>query len=410
MTFSSRAADAIARANMPRSGGRSWLFSVIWGAVYALGLASMFASTHRAPWVWLACAVGVIGWILRALIPDTMSRRQLAAELGMIVVGGLVAFEANVLGGVPLAVGLVLVIGRLERPVRAGVVAFVLAVAALGAGLLLTSSESRDLGGVIVGSLAMLIISALVGVSRRQVNAAELRLRELAEQRRRAERLDDHARVARELHDVLAHGLGALVVQLDAVDALLESGRVDEAAARVRSSRTLAVDGLRDARRAVDALRSDETDAAPVSPEAATAALAELIEAHRALGGAVEARLATPPRALPASTATALRRILQEALSNARKHAAGQPVAVELRRVPGARPSMAAAPVAPADHGRLVLEVTNPLGAAGAAAGTGGGHGLAGMEERVSEIAGAELRTGVEGAGTRFMVRVEVPA
>nr|WP_246287234.1 histidine kinase [Schumannella luteola] len=255
----------------------------------------------------------------------------------------------------------------------------------------------------------MLVISALVGVSRRQVNAAELRLRELAEQRRRAERLDDHARVARDLHDVLAHGLGALVVQLDAVDALLESGRVDEAAARVRSSRTLAVDGLRDARRAVDALRSDETDAAPVPAGDATAALAELIEAHRALGGEVDARLAAPPRALPALTATALRRILQEALSNARKHAAGQPVTVELRRVPGARPSMAAAPVAAADHGRLVLEVTNPLGAAGAAATTGGGHGLAGMEERVSEIEGAELRTGVEGAGTRFVVRAEVP-
>ncbi|TPW71706.1 sensor histidine kinase [Schumannella sp. 10F1B-5-1] len=417
MTAFTTAADAISRAGQ-RGGGRSWLFSVVWGGVYALGLVTMLSGEQRHPWVWALCALGLIAWIVRSALPDRMPRRQFAAELTMIVIGGLVAFEANVLGGVPLAVGLMLVIGRTERPLKAAAVAIPVGIAALGIGMLVAVPERRDLSGVVVGAIAMLVIAVLVGVSRRQGAASAARARELDEQRRRAERLDDHARVARELHDVLAHGLGGLVVQLDAVDALLESGRVDDAATRVRAARELAVAGLHDARRAVDALRGDDAEAAPVAGAELTAALAELVDAHRGLGGEVDARLATPVAPVPAAVAAALRRILQEALSNARKHAAGETVTVVLETMDAGAGSGGA--VGGSVGARLVLTVTNPLGAAGAAAATGGGRGLAGMEERVREIDGATLSAGVEpglgpdlepgGGAERFVVRAEVPA
>ena len=98
----------------------------------------------------------------------------------------------------------------------------------------------------------------LVGFSRRQVRIDRRRRRREAErEQQRARLLADRSRAARDIHDVLAHSLGGLVLQLDAVEALLEAGRVDEATRRAGDARALAADGLAEARRAVHALRDD---------------------------------------------------------------------------------------------------------------------------------------------------------
>ncbi len=141
-----------------------------------------------------------------------------------------------------------------------------------------------------LGYPAILLASALIGLTRRQYVArgraaealvAQTRRTEAAS--RRAAALDERTRIAREIHDVLAHALGGLTVQLEAAELLLaERGDVDGALERIRGCRLTAREGLEEARRAVAALRSD----APPLRESLTA----LVESHREQGNRRRAR------------------------------------------------------------------------------------------------------------------------
>ncbi len=154
---------------------------------------------------------------------------------------------------VPVIVGIVLLGATLALPVWVGAVAAVvsLVVIALSATVLHASVQ------FVLGTSAGLLLGVLIGFSRRQFRVAEQRSREALAEQQRAALLADRSRAARDIHDVLAHSLGGLVLQLDAVEALLEAGRVDEATRRAGEARTLAADGLAEARRAVHALRDD---------------------------------------------------------------------------------------------------------------------------------------------------------
>jgi signal transduction histidine kinase len=364
-----------------RRGPLSRALALVWAAIYAIGLVSSVLGGHPL-WVWVVSGVALLGWVVRALAPPRPVPLRVGAELVMIVAGGVSCVPGDVLTGVPLVVAIILTLGSPERPLRTGVIAVTLGAVSIGAGIaVMPPSSLAGLQGRLLGAAAVLVIGTLVAVNRRQSRIAERRRRELAAERLRVERLDDHASVARELHDVLAHGLGGLVIQLDAVDALLESGRVGEAAARVGSARRLAADAMGDARRAVDALRRDDRAGRPVAAGDLIAGLAELADAHRGLGGQVDARFDAGEEPIPAAQAEAMRRALQEALSNARKHAPGQGVRARLEE----------------RDGRLELVVTNPLGTADELGGSGGGHGLAGMRERFAELPGGTVEAGADG-------------
>jgi signal transduction histidine kinase len=196
--------------------------------------------------------------------------------------------------------------------------------------------------------------------------------------------------VARDIHDVLAHSLGGLVIQLDAVDALLDAGRTADAQARARDARQLAASGLEEARRAVGALHEPRESTEP--GEQLQAALEGLVTAHRALGGRIDFATVGTPRALPAEEAHALRRAAQEALTNARKHAVGEPVTTELRWTSDA----------------VELEIANPIGIRSqrAALPISGRHGLTGMAERFAGLDGATLAAGAH--EDRFVVEARV--
>ncbi|WP_163512381.1 sensor histidine kinase [Fodinicola acaciae] len=239
----------------------------------------------------------------------------------------------------------------------------------------------------IVSDIAVLVVLGAFGLARRQYRIHAQQTQDLLVQTRLAQRekaraaaLDERARIAREMHDVLAHSLGALSVQLDVAEALLsERGDVENALARVRRSRRLAVDGLAEARAAVAALRAD------IPPLAD--ALTELAGAY-ARDHDVEVDFQTTGEPVPLSPAAevSLLRTAREALTNAAKHAPGAPVAMTL---------------AYAD-GWVRLVVRNPA----LAEETGNGYGLAGMRERIALLEG-KLRAGWD--GECWQVVAEVP-
>jgi signal transduction histidine kinase len=207
-------------------------------------------------------------------------------------------------------------------------------------------------------------------------------------EQRRADVLDERTRIAREIHDVLAHSLGALGIQIQAAKAVLTDHRdIDRAVEVLSTAQRMAADGLTETRRAVHALR---VDSLPLADELAT-----VVETHRQRYQVpVSFETAGTARPLSPDASLALLRTVQEALVNAAKHAPGEQIAVRL------------------DYGQadVRLTVVSHLNGARADAarqpGTEGGYGLTGMRERLL------LLNGTLAAGPRddeWAVTAELP-
>lgn len=315
---------------------------------------------------WAAWAV-VIG------TPERYPRLRIVLYLVMLCGGAFVAGITDVVGLVPGIVALLALFGNPAFPIRVATAGLVGALMLAGVAPLVGPLP----GSALISSFSTLLICALAGLSRRQHQTAENQVRALLEERAHLAAVTERSRIARDLHDVLAHSLGGLVIQLEAVDALLESGQDAEARKRVIAARKLAVSGLGEAKQAVSALREPP-------PEAG---LADLVEAHRALGGDVVVRGAGDEGGLSAAGRTALRRAVQELLTNARRHAPGVPMTLTLDGDPAGLTVTASTP-APAGRSQA-----------------GGGNGLTGMRERVTEAGG----TMTVRAGPPFEVVLRLP-
>jgi signal transduction histidine kinase len=236
---------------------------------------------------------------------------------------------------------------------------------------------------------AALILGLIIGdVRMRATNAEELLAAEQAARQSQIQRdrLAERQRIAREIHDILAHTLSAQVVQLEGARLLLRRQGEDgaEVLARVEQAQRLARDGLHETRRALESLRGD---LAPL-----TVALPRLVSDGGA-SYAVEGEV----RELGPEVALAFHRTVQEALTNVRKHAPGAHTAVTLRyRADGCE-----------------VEITDSGGTGPAdLAGAGSGYGLAGMRER-AELLGGTLEAGpypVGPDGKGFRVWLRIPA
>jgi signal transduction histidine kinase len=364
----------------------------------------------QAPWV-TATKVALIGmWLLATYIAPSswspaakqvsggrVATRAIAGTLA-VAAAAVVVTTAN-FAIVPLGFVVVILITDSNIPLWSSIGA-----AALGAALIPIRAVGRpDHLTQVLALEATMVVWVLFGLVRRQYRAGALQAGRLEateaerrEQEVRATVLAERQSVARDLHDVLAHSLGGLAIHLSAAEALLESGRVDEATRKVAQARVLAAEGLAEARQAVATLRVEPSEASRnmmTMGDLASAAL-DLVRAHREMGGAITATIdlggTTGP--LDPATGSALRRTLQEALSNVRLHAAGQPVTVTLLRT----------------GGRLVLTVSNSLDTVRrpTAPRLTPGHGLAGMRERVAVLPGG--RVDVETTADEFRLRVSV--
>jgi signal transduction histidine kinase len=197
-------------------------------------------------------------------------------------------------------------------------------------------------------------------------------------------------RIAREMHDVLAHRLSLLSLHAGALE-LRPGAPPEEVARAVGVIRDSAYQALEDLREVISVLRTDRVgverpDQAPERPQPTLVDLPELVDQSRGAGMRVRLECqAAELAAAPAAVGRSAYRIVQEGLTNARKHARGAEVSVAVHATAG---------------DGLTVEIRNPcpVGAAGTAGIPGGGAGLIGLTERAS-LVGGRLEHGRTPAG-----------
>jgi len=225
-----------------------------------------------------------------------------------------------------------------------------------------------------------------VSRSRRQ-RIASLELEQ--EQRTQIALADERARIARELHDVVAHSVGVIVVQAQGARRMIhrDPARADEALATIEDT---ARSALGEMRRSLGVLRSEGEQAAR-APQPGVGDIEGLLANARSSGLSVDFTVEGTARPLPQGVDLSAYRIVQEALTNTIKHAGRVRSRVTLRY----------------GDDELVVEVKDDGPGPAADAREGAGHGLVGMRERVAALAG-ELHAGA-GAEGGFMVRASLP-
>lgn len=216
---------------------------------------------------------------------------------------------------------------------------------------------------------------------------------------RRATMLDERARIAREIHDLLAHSLGALGIQLQAAVALLtDASDIDRALPLLEQARRLASNGLEDTRQAIEALRTN----APPLPES----LRSLVEGHvDQYRTPVDLAITGAPHPLSPDASLALFRVAHEALVNAAKHAPSARIALTLEYGPD-ETTVSVTNDSTSGQPSATVPTTHSMNASG-------GYGLAGMRERLllmggTLTAGQMTETDTE-SDPGWIVRARIP-
>ncbi|MDR3079449.1 MAG: histidine kinase [Streptomyces sp.] len=345
---------------------------LLWGA---------FSGDHVHGWGAAGAAVGVI---MAALVSWAFFRMTYAHRLwpSLALVTALmgigVAAQAAGFGVPAVVIWCGCAITALERlPLAAALPMASVALASY-------SAVSSDVWLTTVGTVVGMILAGYV--LRLDAEARGHAQRLLAQERaaRAAEAesatLAERARIAREIHDVLAHSLSAQLVHLEAARLLIEGGAdQSKILERVVAARGMAREGLAETRQALSALRGE------MSP------LEDFLSDLVAATDAADVTVSGERRSLPAEASQAVRRVAQEALTNVRKHAPGAKVHIRLEYTA---------------H-QVALDVRDSGGSPGELTASGAGYGLLGMRER-AELLGGSLEAGPGEEG--FVVTLKVPA
>lgn len=355
----------------------------------------------------------------------------IAALAAATIAGGYDASAAAGLLGLDIAVGVTAVAGvavALRRPAPVAVAFAVLAAfspastPAATLGTLLTARRHRPVVAVAVGAVGVaahavqgvlrpsgglsyawwlvLVVAAHAGLvgwgqlaRSRQALLASLRERARRAESEQAERVaaaraQERVVIAGEMHDVLAHRLTLLAAYAGALEYRPDAApeQLARAAGVVRAG---VHDALDDLRGVIGVLRADRPDWAE-RPQPGWGDLPDLIGESRAAGAVVEVDDRVTADVPPATGRTGYR-IVQEALTNARKHASRAPVHVRLAGGPGAE---------------LLIEIRNPAGRPGPLSSSGAGTGLVGLAER-ARLAGGRLWH--EAADGEFRLHAALP-
>lgn len=377
---------------------RTWRDPALVASAVAFGLVTLFTD---APWdvhgdvvaaLDIACglvACAALWW-----------RRRYPVEIGLMTLA-MGAFATSSSGA-----GLVILFTvAVHRPFRTTAVLGVLYVAMAAAYFALYPDEEIAYGWLIVMVAVFVAAHVAWGMyvrARRQLieSLRERAERAEAEQQLRAAQARDgeRARIAREMHDVLAHRISLLSMHAGALEFRPDAPpqEIARAAGVIRDS---AHQALEDLREVIGVLRSDAGEASPTDtperPQPTLADLPALLEESRGAGMRVVEEV-TLTQTVPTSLARTAYRVVQEGLTNARKHAGGAPVVVRLSGAP--------------DEG-LVVEISNPAPVGVAVGGVseipGAGSGLLGLRERAT-LAGGRLESGPTADGG-YLLRAWLP-
>ncbi|MFC8141738.1 sensor histidine kinase [Streptomyces paradoxus] len=355
------------------------------------GTGDMNDNGHLAPGLALLIAVAQGGAVVLGLWrPVPAWWLSLGAFLvGAVALRGRLGFDPDTYTWPWTAAGLiaemfVLLLLALRVPTRAATVA--LGVTALFTYVLesLPGAESYDTTGVLALSLFTVVV--IVGTALRGRREARAQLVEqttlTAEERTRRTLLEERSRIARELHDVVAHHMSVISIQAQVAPHLVENPP-DELRENLAGIRQNALEALTELRRVLGVLRSEHPgpgepfgdagdETTPHAPQPTLDRLDALVENTRAAGREVVTDIQGERRPLPPGVELSAYRIVQEALSNALRHAPGARITVRLTYDPDG----------------LEVEIVNGRPTAPPPPSTGAGHGLLGMRERVAMLGG----------------------
>ncbi|MFV0634832.1 sensor histidine kinase [Demequina sp.] len=339
----------------------------------------------RDPWMVAVALVGVIALAWR--------RRAPLAVASILVIADLITNPAGQFSTVLALVLISYTVGFESPPPRRYVGLAILGVPFVGAALARTSFEFSDLAAAVV------FISGpwLVGVAtaaRAQRSAEAIALADWLEkeqERRQADAVaDERARIARELHDVVAHSLTVVTIQLQAVRRRL--GDAQEAEARdLAAAEAVTREAMGEMRRLLGVLRGGVDG--DRSPQPGLAELPRLVARVTTDSTPVTLTVSGEPGVLSPGMDLAVYRVAQEALTNATRHAQARRVGIEIAW------RADAVVVTVSDDGKGMAESRDGS--------SGGGHGLVGMRERVGLYAGELVVESSRGIGTT--VRASFP-
>jgi signal transduction histidine kinase len=310
----------------------------------------------------------------------------LAVSVGAVTVYSLLGY---VNGAALVAPVLGLYAVATQVSVRRAVIAAVATLCALMTATAVNNPFGHISGGgfdLLPGMVAAALFAG-IAVANRRAYAASLLDRAEQDARRRVD--EERLRIARELHDVVAHTMATINVQAGVAAHILPT-RPEAAAESLQAIKIASKEGLRELRAILNVLRQAD-DADPIQPAPGTAQLEALITSARRAGLETAFTVTGNPVPLPAAADLAAYRIVQESLTNAIRHAGPATAAVSLSY----------------REDELRIEVTDtgqgpPAGVPAASA----GHGLAGMRERAAAVGGTLQAGAGPGGGYRVAARL----
>jgi signal transduction histidine kinase len=379
---------------------RDVTIAVVVGVVQIAG--TVLSSRHGSPGVHHGCwwaancgsarAIDPIGYVLLMVGPFALlERRRHPAQVLVVVFAAMLLYAVIGYAAGPAYLALVV---ALATAVIAGhrVLAWLAVVAGWALFLWLPAALGRGAAPSALGTLALVawllvLIGAAEAVRERRLRIAEAERTRHQEAERRAG--EERLRIARELHDVLAHNISLINVQSGVALHLLDE-QPEQARGALSAINDASGEALREMRSVLGVLRRVD-EKLPRAPTPGIAQLPKLISRSSAAGVAAQLEVEGEQRSLPASVDLAGFRIVQESLTNVARHARAASATVRLSY---------------GDHELTVVVEDDGRGAPADPAGDGG-NGIAGMRERAAAL-GGDLKTGPR-LGGGFAVRARLP-
>jgi signal transduction histidine kinase len=377
-----------------RPSGRDWAIAV------GLTLLSALAprETGPTPTEPVAAWAGLLGIGLVAAegIPLAWRRVRPAAVAAVVVLAcggyGLVVQPAPPYAGWVALFAVAAHLPGLRRAMVAGGAVAAALVAGIAGAAAVHPEGRNELPTLLLVTLIVLLGGALTRAQRDRVSALRERAASLEREQAAARgqaALEERLRIARDLHDVVGHGLSAIAVQSGTARVALDAGDLGAVRTALVHVEATSRAAMQEMRAVVGVLRERVADA----PETALglAGLPALVEQSRRAGVQTSLEWVGDPGPVPPAVGRCAYRVVQEALTNVLRHAPGAAAAVRLE----------------ARDGWLRVEVTDRGGAPAGPVPAPGGHGLVGMRERVELLHGSAQAGPLEGGG--WLVRASLP-